>query len=89
MEANQTMVQFLWAYWGGNRFCSKQFFFKAVLNVHNLFLAGYCEQDRLSLYGWGMGLGGYSQATIESEVRLTFKKKTYLDTLIENAAEDR
>jgi len=35
-----------WAYCGGNKICSEQVFSKAVLNVHNLSLAGYCEQDR-------------------------------------------
>ena len=33
--------------------CSEQIYLQAVLNVHNLSLAGYGEQDRLSLYGWG------------------------------------
>jgi len=64
----------LTAYCGGNRFCSEQVFSKAVLNVHNLSLAGYCEQDRLSLYMDGGPGGGYSQVTIESEVRLTYQK---------------
>jgi len=47
----------------------------AVQNVHNLSLAGYCEQDRLSLYmdgGTGPG-GGVLTVTIESEVCLTVK----------------
>jgi len=31
---------------------------QAVLNVHNLSLAGYCEHDMLSLYGCGDWAGG-------------------------------
>ena len=73
------------AYCGGNRFCSGQVFPKAVLNVHNLSLARYCEQDRLSLYIDGGFGGGILSVTIESEVRL---KKTLFGHFIENAAED-
>ena len=38
--------------------CSEQIYLQAVLNVHNLSLAGYYEQDRSSLYGWGDWSGG-------------------------------
>jgi len=75
-------VSIIRAYWGGNSlgFCSEQVFSKAVLNVHNLSLAGYCEQDRLSLYMHGGSGGGIlTSQTIESEVRLT-SKNPYLNT---------
>jgi len=41
----------------GNTNCSEQIFLQAVMNVHNLSLAGYCEQDRLSLNRWGPRTG--------------------------------
>ena len=50
----------------GTDFVLNRFFSKAVQNVHNLSFAGYCEQDRSSLYGMGERVQGrgYSQSRL-------------------------
>jgi len=42
----------------GTENCSEQICLQPVLNIHNLSLAGYFEQDRLSLWGSGLARGG-------------------------------
>jgi len=57
----------------GTDFVLTRFVSKAVLNVRNLSLAGYCDQDRLSLFGCGDWAGGkVLTVTIDSEVCLTY-----------------
>ena len=69
----------------GTDFVLTRFPSKAVLNVQNLFLPGYCEQtqNRSSLHGWGdwAGVGEVLTVAIESEVRFT-----YFDTASKKSA---